>query len=299
MSTLESDNCTRSRIAIGTAQFGLSYGVANQSGIVPKEIVKKILQEACAYGINTLDTAISYGISEKILGKIGIAPWQVISKLPRVPCAVEDIPGYIVQQVEGSLEKLNIGSLDGLLMHDPKQLLEESGSIIYRTLCDLRQQGLIKKIGISIYDPQDLEMLIRDRDFNIVQGPFNAFDQRMLTSGWLAELDKMNIEFHARSIFLQGLLLMQNRPNFFEKWTNLFSSWDQWLSKSGLTSLEGALLCAISNCEIKKIILGLDSLGHLHQIMRAIERVDGMSLSPPQFEIQDSSLLNPSKWDLR
>jgi aryl-alcohol dehydrogenase-like predicted oxidoreductase len=287
-----------SRVAIGTVQFGLRYGVANKSGMVSKETAKKILQEAFSYGVKTLDTAISYGISEKILGEIDIKPWQVISKLPRVPDTVEDIPGHILQKVEGSLTRLNIQYLDVLLMHDPSQLLENSGPIIYKTLCEMKRQGLVKNIGISIYDPQDLDLLIKGRDFNIIQGPLNIFDQRILTSKWLDELDKRNIAFHARSIFLQGLLLMKDRPPFFEKWSKLFESWSLWLSEEGLTPLEGALYLVIVNPAIKKIILGLDCLEQLKQIKLAIDKIEKLNLHPPQFNIQDPLLLNPGKWNL-
>lgn len=298
MNPLKSSSFNWSRVAIGTVQFGLRYGVANQVGMVSAENAEKILKSALLHGVSTLDTAISYGASEEILGQIGIESWQVISKLPRIPDGVEDIAGHILQQVESSLSRLNIQSLDGLLMHNPGQLLESSGHIIYNTLCDMRRQGLIKNIGISIYDPQDLNALLSNMDFNIVQAPLNIFDQRMLNSGWINELDKRKIAFHARSIFLQGLLLMENRPKFFSKWSNLFELWSHWLSKVGLTPLEGALYYAISNPAIKKIILGLDSLEHFQQIAQAIAKVEKMNIRVPDFDVTDALLLNPAKWQI-
>lgn len=295
----KSENIIWSRVAIGTAQFGSKYGVANQSGMVSSENAKKIMHEAFSYGANTLDTAISYGVSEKILGEIGVNSWEVISKLPRIPDGTEDIFGHILQQVEASLERLNIDSLGGLLIHDPSQLLERSGYLIYKTLCDMRQQGLVKSIGISIYDPQDLDELTRNMDFNIVQGPFSVFDQRMLNSGWLDELEKRNIAFHARSVFLQGLLLMKKRPPFFFRWVKIFESWDSWLSEEGITPLGGALYCALSNPAIKKIILGLDSLEQLKEVRNEIKKMENINLHIPQFNAQDPVLINPSKWNLR
>lgn len=298
MNPLESSSFNWSRVAIGTVQFGLSYGVANQSGMVSAENAEKILKSALSHGISTLDTAISYGASEEILGQIGIKSWQVISKLPRIPDGVEDIAGHILQEVESSLTRLNIQSLDGLLMHNPGQLLESSGHIIYNTLCDIRRQGLIKNIGISIYDPEDLNALLSNMDFNIVQAPLNIFDQRMLNSGWINELNKRSIAFHARSIFLQGLLLMENRPKFFNKWSNVFELWSRWLSEVSLTPLEGALYYAISNPAIKKIILGLDSLEHFQQIAQAIAKVEKMYIHIPDFDVSDALLLNPAKWKI-
>ena len=298
MTPCNSGNFDWSRVAIGTVQFGVRYGVANQLGIISFDEASKILQEAFTHGINTLDTAISYGVSEEVLGQIGVRPWKVISKFPRIPEGVRDISGHLFELVEISLKRLNIESLDGFLMHDPSQLLESSGDVIYQTLCDMRQQGIVKNVGISIYEPEHLGTLLEARDFNIVQAPFNIFDQRMQNSGWIQELCTKNIEFHARSIFLQGLLLMSKRPSFFDKWNNVFATWEKWISDTGLTPLEGALYCAFSNVLIKKIIIGLDSLEHLHEMIQAIAAVQKIQYTIPKFEAIDPTLLNPSQWQL-
>ncbi len=298
MTTCNSCNFDWSRIAIGTVQFGVRYGVANQLGMTSYDDANKILQEAFSHGINSLDTAISYGLSEQVLGQIGVRSWRVTSKFPTIPEGVKDISGYLFKLTEASLNRLNIESLDGLLMHDPSQLLGPYGDVIYQALCDMRQQGVIKNTGISIYEPEHLGILLEGRDFNIVQASFNIFDQRMKNSGWIQELRAKNIEFHARSIFLQGLLLMEKKPSFFDKWNNVFTAWEKWISDVGLTPLEGALYCAISNDLIKKIIIGLDSFEHLQEMIQAITKVQQIKHKIPKFEVIDPTLLNPSEWRL-
>jgi aryl-alcohol dehydrogenase-like predicted oxidoreductase len=298
MTKIQSASFDWSRITIGTAQFGRRYGVSNQSGMVSMTDAEKILEEASSYGIDALDTAISYGKSEEILGKIGVKSWRIISKIPRLPDNITDISSFVLQQIETSLNRLNVDSLDGLLMHDPSQLLEKPGHLIYQALSDFKAQGLIKNIGLSIYDPTNLGRLIEERRFDILQSPYNVFDQRIIDSGWLERMDRENIAFHARSIFLQGLLLMKKRPLFFNRWSINFDYWNQWLSKEGLTPLEGCLYCAISNLSAKKIIVGLDSLEHLQQIRDAILKVENIKIEIPQFGIQDLTLLNPGKWNL-
>ena len=81
------------RLALGTVQFGLEYGVANQAGRVQLEDVRHILQEAAAQGVDTLDTAIAYGDSESTLGQAGAAGWRVVTKLPALPEGCADVAG--------------------------------------------------------------------------------------------------------------------------------------------------------------------------------------------------------------
>ena len=129
------------KIAIGSSNFGQSYGIANKVGQVNKEEVKDILDYAFLSGIDTLDTAISYGESESILGDVGLKDWRVISKLPFVPQATTQIDTWISQQVNLSLKRLGVQSLEGLLLHDPSQLLTSSGKKIWNSLLQLKEEG--------------------------------------------------------------------------------------------------------------------------------------------------------------
>ena len=73
------------KLALGTVQFGLDYGIANKSGKILKEDAFKILEYAHNAGIDTLDTAGSYGDSEKIIGDFiadTAKKFNVISKMP-------------------------------------------------------------------------------------------------------------------------------------------------------------------------------------------------------------------------
>ena len=134
------------RLAIGTAQFGLSYGVANQGGKVPQDEVKKILARARQSGINLLDTAIAYGDSENVLGRIGISEWKVVTKLPIIPLEAIDLYDWIHNQVQQSIERLNCESVDTVLLHRPEQLLGDRGSEILFALRALKTNKLTKKI---------------------------------------------------------------------------------------------------------------------------------------------------------
>ena len=123
-----------SRLALGTVQFGIPYGISNQQGKVSVDSAREILNYAHIRGINTLDTAIAYGDSENCLGQIGVKDWQVISKLCELPIETSDVLSWVRESVHGSLQRLQISQLYGLLLHSPQQLLIPQGQEIYNAL---------------------------------------------------------------------------------------------------------------------------------------------------------------------
>ncbi len=286
------------KLAIGTAQFGLSYGIANNSGQISPEEGKLILDTAKRFGINTLDTAIDYGSSEQRLGEIGVANWRIISKLPLVPDAKNcfNRKKWIFEEVNQSISRLKVDSLYGLLLHRPAQLLEDGGDEIYDALQQFKKDGLVHKIGVSIYEPSELDMLYKLYKFDIVQSPFNIFDRRLLTSGWLARLNEDSVEVHVRSIFLQGLLLMPRKsiPSKFNRWLPIFDSWYKWLDNQGLSQLEACLKYTLSFPQISNVIVGFDSLTQLNEIVEASRGLKPLRLY--DFHIHDTDLINPVSW---
>lgn len=285
-------------IALGTAQFGLDYGVANQQGKVSTEEARKIVSHALLSGINTIDTAIAYGDSEECLGRIGMADWRVISKLPEIPPGTRDIPSWVQECVHGSLQRLKVPKLYGLLLHRPNQLFELRGDQLYETMNLLKVQGLTEKIGVSIYSPNELVPIFQNFHFDMVQAPFNILDRSLESSGWLSRLKKMDVEVHVRSIFLQGLLLMKPdaRPPYFYPWLRLWKEWDTWLLARGLTPLQACLGFVLSRSDIERIVVGVDKLEQLQQILAATT-ID--SVSPPdQLCSNDPNLINPATWRL-
>jgi aryl-alcohol dehydrogenase-like predicted oxidoreductase len=286
------------RLALGTAQFGMNYGIANSEEKKSIDEVREILDRAKLSGIDTLDTAISYGDSEKILGSIGVNDWRIISKLPAIQPNLEDISGNVERIFQNSLKTLKIEKMHGFILHDSKQLVSRHGEWIYRTLADLKQQGLIEKIGVSIYSPATLDELVPHYDFDIVQAPFNILDQRMLSSGWMTRLRSMNTELHVRSIFLQGLLLMnsKDRPYYFNKWAKLWRRLEEWLRESKLMPLDACVRFINQFEKINQFIVGVDNKEQLAQIILASEMPP---LKVPDYLISDDEdLINPSNWRL-
>lgn len=288
-----------SRLALGTVQFGIPYGVANQVGHVSFEEVKKILIAAQASRIDTLDTAIAYGNSEQCLGEIGVSSWNVISKLPEIPVGTTNIDSWVKQSVDNSLQRLKISQLYGLLLHCPQQLLSPEGQTIYQSLNLIKSQGLVDKIGISIYNPTELETLFNKFSWDLIQAPFNVLDRTLESSGWLSRLKDLGVEIHVRSIFLQGLLLMNplTRPTYFQRWQSLWQRWENWLADNSLTPLQGCLGCVMSNPEIDRVVVGVDSLIQLQEIIAMT--TEKLLIPPDNLCCDDSDLINPARWKLK
>lgn len=285
------------KIVLGTVQFGLSYGVANTRGPITVADGVTLLRLARTVRISTLDTAIAYGDSEAVLGSLGVADWQVISKLPAVPDDELAAPlEWVLNQLEGSRARLAKDALHGLLLHRPAQLSGPHGDALYEALIQVRERGLVSKIGVSIYAPEELDALPPSMVFDIVQAPLNVLDQRLLASGWAARLRQFGCEVHVRSIFLQGLLLMgaATRPQRFSPWTSTWRLWHDWLADNRLSPLEACVRYALQVAEVDRVVIGVDSSAHLREILAAAQGF--LPPLPPEFRTTDVRLLNPSQW---
>jgi aryl-alcohol dehydrogenase-like predicted oxidoreductase len=284
------------KIALGTVQFGLDYGIANQAGRTTLEEIKKILHQAELANIDTLDTAIAYGNSESILGQAYVGNFQVITKLPPIPEDCTNISKWAEEQIINSLTRLNIDHLQGVLLHQPSQLISKNGDQLFSALHKLKSNGVTKKIGISIYEPEELEQLEKLMPFDIVQAPLNILDSRLIHSEWIEKLKKQGTEIHVRSVFLQGLLLMSNnqRPEKFSPWSEIWQEWSRWLDETKLSPLQACLGYILNIQGIDKLIIGVDSALHLQEILAA---ADTKLPSLPNWpHLIDTNLITPSKW---
>ena len=286
------------RLALGTAQFGLTYGIANIHGKVSEAEVRCILQEAARLRMDTLDTAMAYGESETVLGHVGVADYRIVTKLPGIPETVYDVERWVREQTNASLDRLCVNQLDGVLLHRPDQLLGPKGEQLYKAIQRLKSDGLTRKIGVSIYVPGQLDALQSHFNFDLVQAPLSILDRRLVVSGWTTRLRQMDIELHIRSVFLQGLLLMgsHERPTVFDRWRQVWANWENWLTETGLTPIQACLRYAFSITDVDRVVVGIDSLEQLRLIASAgNEPLPSLPQWPNDL---DNQLLNPSLWNL-
>jgi hypothetical protein len=285
------------RIAIGTAQFGLDYGVAGGHQIPLKEVYR-ILDIAEACPIDTLDTASVYGDSEDVLGAVGVENWKVVSKLSALPSGLENVSQWVQDSLKKSLCRLRIPRLYGLLLHRPNDLLGHFGQELYDALYACKKEGLVSKIGMSIYDQFELDAILCRYPMDLIQAPFNVLDSGLESSGWLERMNDSGTEIQARSVFLQGLLLMtpDQRPKKFNRWDPLWNEWHDWLDDNQSSALKACLDFVLSRQSIHRVIVGVDNAQHLKEIIDCLD--EGDLKPPPVFGVNDSDLVNPSRWNL-
>lgn len=284
------------KLAIGTVQFGMDYGIANNHGKVQHIEVSKILKKAKNAGIDTLDTAIDYGNSEEILGNSGVDSWKVITKLPGIPKECKNIDSWVESNLLSSLKRLKVNKLKGLMLHRPSDLLVKKNRL-WDILNELKASGVMDSIGYSIYSPSELDILYNDFTPDLIQAPYNIIDRRLKNTGWLNRLSNNNVEVHTRSCFLQGLLLLSpcKRPNKFKKWNDLFLLWDNWLKKNELSSLAACLNFVYQEKKISRVVVGIDNNTQLNEIIDALA-IKKMLDIPESISSEDIDLINPANW---
>jgi aryl-alcohol dehydrogenase-like predicted oxidoreductase len=286
------------KLALGTVQFGLEYGIANEVGQVSLDEAQYVLSLAKENEIDVLDTAIAYGASEEVLGKVGVDEFRVVTKLPSLSADQSDIARCVRDQVEASLKRLGQERLYGLLLHRSKDLLGSKGEQLIQALVDLKNEGVVQKIGVSIYSPDELEMVCSKIKIDLVQAPLNVVDRRLQSSGWLDRLKDDGVEVHTRSAFLQGLLLMERSkiPQKFSRWSSLWDHWHEKLKVLGVSPLAATLAYPLSLEQVDQVIVGVDNAKQLKDILAAVNEADH-ALDASFMTSNDTNLINPSNWN--
>ena len=287
------------RLALGTAQFGLDYGISNKYGQINEKEIKKIIEKAKEFNIKVIDTAAAYGNSEQLLGNFSyyLKDFFIFTKLKSLPINTQNINKSVYQQVEDSLLNLNRKSIEGIFIHNTSQLIAKEGREIIDALKKLKNENKISKIGVSVYFPKELEILTKIMELDVVQLPFNFLDRRFLKTGWFKKLKNLGIKIHTRSAFLQGLLLMDNKnlPQKFSIWVDVWEKWNQWLKFTNQSALEGAIRYCFSLDEIEYVVVGVETNYQLVEIIEAVE--SNKSFDYPDFSINDERLLIPYHWE--
>jgi len=286
------------KLALGTVQFGLDYGVSNTQGQVCPEEVNKILAVAQQQGINTLDTAPAYGNSEEVLGKTDLAyKFKIVSKIPALSDNNIDIEEY----VKASLKSLNIESLDTVLFHHVNDIISSThAQSRFNALLKLKEQGKTAKVGISVYTLEQLEFCVKHYPLDIVQLPLNCMDQRFINTGWLDKLADNNIEVHCRSIFLQGLLLIdpEQLPNYFLPFKKFFQLFWDTAQQLKVSPLSLALAIGHQYNSIDKMVVGCCNTKQLSEIIHSYQVAKMLDVDLSSLNSTNEQLILPQNWQV-
>ena len=281
------------KMVLGTAQFGMDYGIANISGKPKKKEVFGILDLAWENGIRRFDTAPNYG-SEELLGEFILANGIqdeaiVLTKISSLD-GVSDYQQRIRTSLESSLKNLGC-PVDVLFLHNPvdSDLLLKNPQFFE----NLTYNYPISKLGVSIYEPQEVEYLSGCPFELAFQFPFNVLDRRF-------EKVKMYQGMrYARSIFLQGILaskssLIENAP---EPLLNIQMNYHSLLDERGIDPIDLAVSFVFYAKNVDYFLIGVDTLNQLNEVFNIeIDELNKQKdIDPIQFEF-DSKWLNPREW---
>jgi aryl-alcohol dehydrogenase-like predicted oxidoreductase len=289
-----------SRLGLGTVQFGLNYGVANVNGQLAASEISTILLRAASVGVQVLDTAAAYGESEQILGQC-LDPsmdFRLITKtIPLRRSSIDENElRKVTEAFEKSLIKLRRNQIDTLMVHHAEDLYVSGGDTIFSKLKEWKSAGRIKKIGVSVYDRQQIDQLFERFDFDVVQLPFSVYDQRLLQDGTLARLASAGVEVHARSIFLQGVLLMptDRLPSHMAKFVGHHQRYLAYLKSARATPLEAAI-SFVNQCPgISVALIGVSSASDFDECISAFSYDRPLDLA--DFSVVDKHLIDPRRW---
>jgi aryl-alcohol dehydrogenase-like predicted oxidoreductase len=288
------------KLGLGTVQFGLDYGISNVTGKFPESAVRPLLDYAWNAGVRTLDTANAYGDSESVLGRSLNAQKSFAIVTKTVPLAVNAIASGELDVVErglrSSLERLGTSAVYGILVHNADNLLCPGGTALFELLARWKQTGLVRKIGASVYDAAQLRRLMDAFPLDLVQLPLNVFDQRLIADGSLRTLKGQGVEVHVRSVFLQGLLLMQadELAPPMQRFAPQIAAYRRYLLEADCSPLEASLGFVKHLDDVDVALIGVNSQAQMQECLGAYDRAAPLDLT--RFASDDLELLDPRRW---
>ena len=288
------------KLCLGTVQMGKKYGVANVLGRQPsQEESFAVLTSALEAGISYFDTASIYGNSEDVLGNFDLAGKKGAHIVSKLPPHMDDSEESVLKELAKTLKRLKADSIDGYLLHDAGDILRPG---IARGMQIAREKGLARQIGVSVYEPGEAREAVAKPWVDYVQVPYNVLDQRLDETDFFLLAQKHDVKVFARSMFLQGLLLMELDklpPNLYEA-RPLLEKFKQVAGKHGFTRREAAFLFGLSHTGINHVVFGVDTAEQLRENLELAGRIDDFQACYRElrglFRGVDRKLINPSLW---
>lgn len=301
-------------VCLGTVQFGTAYGINNREGQPEQERVFAILDRALEAGIDWLDTAAAYGEAEKVLGNYihsrqANGKFRVVSKLrpdfldntSKGPVSLQQVVG---DELQLSLERLGLEKLDGYLLHSAGIGQLEQAEL-GEALATLRESGLVRQIGASVYTPEQAVKALQTPWVDAVQVPYNILDRRLDTAGFFDIKNRLvrPVTVFARSLLLQGLLMMKAAeiPSHLAGIAAPLKELDEWLSGQGFGRFDAAFWFVARRPGVDAVVVGVDTLEQLEQYIelsrRSVDFPAALREGLTKFSAVDSRLLSPNLWE--
>lgn len=296
MRYIQIGNKNVSKLILGTAQFGLDYGISNKEGQPHIDVVNEILKYSYNNGINSFDTAEIYGNAQDILGNFleNKDNKFIISKI--------EADNFQYRCIDNILNKLKLNKLDVLLLHDNKLLYNWSQKNS-KQIHILKSQYKIDYFGSSIYTNEEFELSLNNKDIDVIQIPFNIFDLRAIKNEWLKKAKAQGKLIFIRSIYLQGLLFMDIKdiPKKLEKVIPYIKELNKLVKETKCSKNELLLNFVNTIAENSPIIFGVNSLGSVESTLNTFKSLKPMKQNIideiiNRFTMIDENIYNPRKW---
>lgn len=273
------------KLIIGTANFNNAYGIKNQFKRLSNNQKKLIINYLKSKKKLVFDTAQAYE-NEKYFGKINFQK-KIYTKVK--------FKRSTTLSISKSFTDLKTKKIHGIMFHNVKDLKGKKGVERFNFLKKLKDSKMIKQIGISIYKPEEIKYFYKKFKIDFIQIPLNVFDQRLIYSAWFKRLKKKKIEIHARSIFLQGLLLLKKKdlPKKFLMFKKIFDKWYKWNKEHNLNQLQSCLEF-IHKQKVNKIVIGIDNLEQLKKIINYKATKKKYNFS--KLKTRELDLISPYLW---
>ena len=287
-----------SKLILGTVQFGLKYGINNTIGKLKKDEVLSLLKVAYSSGIRILDTAEAYGNAHQLIGnyhkKQDNFKFKIITKFPH-----EIKHNLIKSKVIEYLDIMYVKTLDAIMFHSFDSFKSNYNAL--KTLNQLKSDGLINNIGVSVYTNTQLESLLNEDLITVVQLPFNLLDNFSVRGDLINKMKEKGKIIHTRSAFLQGLFFKQANDNniIVRKLNNELILLHNIKSKLNCSMEELALSYCINQELVDNVIIGVDSMDQLNSNLKAITYKLPLEdqTDIDRINVKNLELLNPSLWN--
>ncbi|MFA6308339.1 MAG: aldo/keto reductase [Clostridia bacterium] len=283
-------------LALGTVQLGMNYGIRGlaQPGVSQ---ALNILNSAYSEGIHVFDTASAYGTAEDVLYQFLRQP-QINKERVCIISKFSSSVDNLEVGIKTSLARLGLDCFGGYLFHDANLLFD---SRAVKALNGLKEKGLTKRIGVSIYTPTQAMKALEYDIIDIIQVPYNVFDRRLDICRFFKKAKDKGVEVHARSVLLQGLLVMEPEtlPKHMKFAKPYLRKYREICDENNFNPFDMAVLYVLQHTDIDYIVFGVDNIDHLKEYINLYSKkseIDIKSFFKNTFDIVENKLIMPNLW---
>jgi aryl-alcohol dehydrogenase-like predicted oxidoreductase len=282
------------KLVLGTAQFGQPYGINNLTGMPSREDALALLEFAHDQGIRLLDTALVYGTAHELIRQFH----QQSGKAFRVYTKFHGKDSESLSQPDALNKSLATETLEGLFFHRFNEYLKASSN---HPVFQIRAAGLAQRIGVSIYNDDELEILVSDDRISLIQVPFNLLDHSPERIQLLQQAKENGKRIQCRSVFLQGLFFKNpnDLPAHLADLSGPLKELEQIARNSDRSMADIALNYCLTRPYLDEVLIGTETIEQLKLNLEAVNRSwnEDIATAVEAITVERQESLNPALWN--